>query len=893
MALSLCYVYFILKQNVMMLPNILNYCIAGMISVGHLGQDPSGTVLMPTVTCPATTTVDCGDLEDPYTSFEAFEDGGGLASGPSPIVDSTFRYLGATNPSLCVLERTYRVSDQAGNSSTCTQIINITGDTELPIARCKPLVVKLGGTTGTYTINPFNDLNNGSTDDCQITKYESDKPFVGCNDIGTTITYIMTVTDICGKTNTCSSTITTNSCPQDALVKINANNCSIVIPDLRPRLATFTPCQRPVNIVVQTPAPGTVVNTIHNMYHPITFMVSNGVGLMETCTMNVIAQDSTKPSITCKTSRLTLLSEVALRPDTLFSSVSDNCGINTLRYDIRRADNNCGSTIADDFGPNAVFCCTDVGRTGLSIIVRVTDINGNTATCFRNVRVLDGTPPSISIGSLPDITVSCSYPLNLSNLSAFGTLVPSTSPRADIYVNEPGNPFHANGFAGRDGVFTNCDGGTVTVSTRNLLNTCSQGRILRDFVVTDLSGNKASYTQTINVTDVAKFSLSDITWPAKNVTFEACSSVTPDPSVTGRPTLKNDKCSRADATYKDQKFTVDICGYIKRTWTVIDWCQYQTNNPATAGIYTFVQNISYANKSKPMMTGKTCRDTTVCVGTNCQATISLNATATDDCQPVSLTWGYKLDLNNNNTTDASVASNTLTNRVFSKGVHAITWTAKDRCNNSSSCKALITVKDCTPPSIIARNGIASNINSTFGNTTIWASEFVYSASDNCTPSNQIKYSFSTNVNNSSKVYTCSNRGNNPVDIWATDLDGNQSKVTSVINIQDNNKFCPNADDIADNRTIGNVKNESQFVGEPWPNPYSESVKIDVNVDKITDMQWIVWDVEGKIISSKNKQIPAGKNTVTLDEHGVKLQAGTYFYKVSVNHEQKVFRIVKI
>jgi hypothetical protein len=878
-------------RHVMLMSSFLHFCFAGLLS-SSTPTLPKNPPVMPMLICPTMSTVDCDDLAVPFTNFESFEDEGGSATGI--FVESSFVLIGTTNPSLNVLQRTYRISDLGGNTASCNQVINITGDTEVPVARCKPLIVKLGGTTGQYTINPQTDLNIGSTGDCGIRKYETDKPFVGCNDIGTTINYILTVTDNSGKTSTCTSTISTNSCPQDTFKALNAN-CSITIPDLTFRIRTFMPCQRPVTNVVQTPAPGTIIpNSRHNMRHTITFVITNGVGLTETCSFDLIAMDNSRPTITCKTGLLTVYSEVALRPDTLFSSVSDNCGTSVLTFDIRRADNNCESNTPDDFGPYTSFCCADVGR-ALSIVVRATDQNGNSETCSRSVKILDRNPASFLTGSLlPDITISCQYPLNLNNLSAFGTIVSSTSTPSNIVIADPGNPFYPSGIAGRDGVFSNCDGGTVTVTSRNTLNSCSQGKIFRDFVVTDLSGNRATYTQTINVRDVSPFNVNDITWPTKNVNFESCSTVTPDPNVTGRPIIRNDKCSRSDATFKDQKFTVDICGFIKRTWTVIDWCQYQTNNPNSLGIYTFVQNISYTNKSKPTMTGRTCRDTTICVGTNCQANLSLTATATDDCQaPASLIWSYKLDLNNNNTTDATGTTNTLSNRVLSKGIHAITWTVKDRCSNATTCKSVITVKDCTAPSIIARSGLSSNINSTFGNTTIWASEFVYSAADNCTPIGQIKYSFSANVNNTSKVYTCANRGNNTVEIWATDLDGNQSKVTSVINIQDNNKYCTNANDLIDQRVIEASQVSTQFLGDPSPNPYNESLRLSIKVEDKSTLQWMAWDVDGKIVVNKNQEISAGQHVITLDDSTQKMIAGIYFYKVVINQEQKVFRVIKL
>jgi hypothetical protein len=844
----------------------------------------------PTITCPSNITVACNAIPATFTEFEEFEDAGGTASAG---ID-TFYFKSESNPSTCVLSRQYEVRE--GNLfANCTYNITITGDNNNPVARCKPFEARLGGTTGQITIIPQLNLNNGSTDDCGIRAYASSVSFIACNDIGTVVPYFLTVTDNCGKTNTCSSTITVTSCPKDTMISLS-NTCTIVVPNLAANINTFMPCiQRPVTIVTQNPMPGTILPSSHGTLHPVTFQISNGAGLMETCSINIIAQDRMNPFITCRTTIATAIADNVLRPDTMFNVVTDNCAINALRYDIRRNGTECGTTTQDDFGPYASFCCQDIGQTR-SVIVRVTDANGNTATCLRNVRVIDNTIPTITAGSLPDITISCSFPLNLTNSSAFGTLVSLGSTRNNIVIADPGNPFYPTGIAGQDGYYYSCDGGTVSVTSRVQLNSCSQGQILRDFVVTDLSGNRSTYTQTIFVRDVQPFKETDITWPAKDVSFESCSSVTPNPTVTGRPILRNDKCSRADATYKDQKFTINICGFIKRTWTVIDWCQYKTNDPNSKGIYTFVQNITYKNSTAPTFTGKTCRDTSVCVGANCQAPVSFSASGNDDCQPVYVTYSYKMDLGNNNTTDNSGNTNNYSG-TLPVGTHALTWTIKDRCNNSRSCKSTITVRDCTPPLLVAKAGIAANINPSFGNVTLWAKDLVYSGTDNCTAIAAIRYSFSSNVNLTSRVFTCADRGTRPVDLWATDLAGNQTKVTVMVNIQDTNKFCGTATDgnkdekeIVTQRSV-NQENTLIF-GEASPNPYNNEVSVKINSSHATYINITMWGEDGRIIQTKTVNLVVGEQTLILDDQGKKLPSGTYFFKLSNQDVEKVLRVIK-
>jgi hypothetical protein len=844
------------------------------------------------IICPPSISTPCL-IQSPYPSFEVFEDeGGGVTlTGSSVLNETSFSMLSEVSQGSCIVHRTYVVSDQAGSSTTCRQVITITGDNVNPVARCKPVNVRLGGNIGNVTLN-VTDLDNGSTDNCGIHTIVSDKNLlIGCNDIGTVVTYVLTVTDRCGNTNTCSSTITPSSCPPDVNRAINAN-CGLVIPNLTSPITTFMPCQRPVTIVTQSPLAGTILsNLIHNQAIPITFMISNNAGLAETCTINIIAKDSIKPIVTCKIQPLRAITGILERPDTLFNMINDNCSVIRLTYSMRRLGNDCNG-MPDDLGSYVVFCCSDVSRP-LSLIVRATDQNGNTAECTRVVNVRDITAPVIEAGSLPDITISCEYPLNLNNLTAFGTLVAIGSMRNNIVIADPGNPIYPTGIAGRDGVFSNCDGGLVTVLTRSLLDNCNLGQIKRDFTVTDLSGNKSTYTQTITVQDRRPFTVNDIIWPQKNVTFNSCSSVTPTPTITGSPKLTSDKCTLAAPAFTDQKFTNNICGFIKRTWTVIDWCQYKANVPNSPGKWTFVQNITYSNSVKPTFTGRTCRDTIICVATNCLASITLNATATDDCIPLAIVWSYSVDLGNNGTNDVTNGStNSYTNTALAIGKHAIHWKVTDRCNNVSTCKSIITVKDCAAPTVVLRNGLAANL-TTAGNVTIWANDFVLYGSDNCTAANLLKYSFTNNVLQTSKTYTCANKGNNPVEIWVTDIAGNQLKVNTVINIQDNGGVCPN---IIDNnvalRAINDANNLIE-ISELAPNPYIDIISTNINVAKESTAFWTVWDVDGKIICTNNVQLQIGQNQVIIDESTKGILPGIYFCKLSVNSTEKVFRMIKM
>jgi Dockerin type I domain len=92
---------------------------------------------------------------------------------------------------------------------------------------------------------------------------------------------------------------------------------------------------------------------------------------------------------------------------------------------------------------------------------------------------------------------------------------------------------------------------------------------------------------------------------------------------------------------------------------------------------------------------------------------------------------------------------------------------------------------------------------------IWASDFNNQSFDNCTPNNQLKYSFSSNVNNTKRTYTCDSLGRRRVELWVTDLAGNQSRAITFIEVQDNHNACSNTGNTGKVVISGNVHTEEK------------------------------------------------------------------------------------
>jgi hypothetical protein len=702
------------------------------------------------------------------------------------------------------------VTDQCGNSASCRSLVTVR-DTIKPTINC-PAPISINTNVGFCYASNINLGTPTRSDNClglgmPIGRFNNN-PVNSTTQFPVGINIVVwTVTDISGNTATCTQTITVVdsqvpviTCPADQTVSFSSS-CNYVIPNIIPSVLVNENC---TYNITQSPVSGTVATSPSTL---ITITVTDLSGNSATCNTRITAIDNVGPNIVCKDTLVIAINEYPEIPAHKFiTSASDNCSGNNVVITARRMGNICGTQTPDDFGPYINLCCDDVNDT-LTIVVRVTDQRNNFTDCMVALVVQDKLVPSISI-PLPDISVSCEFPLNLNNLNVFGTFVPSGTTRQNIVINDPNTFYPPSGIAGQSGVFNeNCPNATVTSTLRNLLTMCNTGEIKRDFVIRDIAGNITTFTQTIFVIDRDKFDRNDITWPSENVYFDDCNNANPPIAVTGSPIINNDNCSQAAATQSDQTFAHPLhCKYIRRTWTVIDWCQYRTNVPNSPGKWTFVQNIYVTNKVAPVINAKVCRDTMICTGNGCDANITFNATGTDDCIPVNINWSYKIDINDNGGTPDFTGSGATVTRVYPMGTHRLTWEAKDGCNNISTCSFRFTVRDCKAPNAVAMQGIAINLTAPMAMAEIWASDFNNLSFDNCTPNNQLKYSFSSDVNDKNRVFTCDNLGRRMIEFWVTDLAGNQSKTITFVTVQDNHGLCTNNGKI---KITGNVYTEEK------------------------------------------------------------------------------------
>lgn len=238
-------------------------------------------------------------------------------------------------------------------------------------------------------------------------------------------------------------------------------------------------------------------------------------------------------------------------------------------------------------------------------------------------------------------------------------------------------------------------------------------------------------------------------------------------------------------------------------YEVIDNCVFDENfvNPTTGEIdpyhslngyfELYIEINAFDNEGPELDCTEVKVAATSCTGANETITIG----GTDNCSTDNSIWGYqwRVDVNADNTIDypangwyngREATAAQLGLAELPVGKHIFYWVVADGCGNTSTCAQEVTI---TPnekqPTPYCHTGIVTTPMTT-GMVEVWADEFNIGSFDNCTPKEDLVFSFSQDTTEKSKVFTCENLGFNSVEMWVTDSDGNQDYCTVTILLQD-------------------------------------------------------------------------------------------------------------
>jgi len=331
---------------------------------------------------------------------------------------------------------------------------------------------------------------------------------------------------------------------------------------------------------------------------------------------------------------------------------------------------------------------------------------------------------------------------------------------------------------------------------------CGSGEVKRTWYVdvnhnNELDSSEPRCIQIITITDV----ISDVTVEFPDDIYLECGDDTPD----SQPTWSAGPCDMMAYSFEDIVLTIGegACTKIVREFTVINWCDYETGG--TDGIWEHSQFIFFEDTEKPVL--NVCEDvelsTETCEGT---FTISNSASDTGFCLSESIRWDVHIDLWGDGTIDyvygtaeegafhIPATSNdedvtiTLPEQV-KKGHHKVDWKINDGCGNVSSCKVAVHMKDTKAPTPFCHIIAYTALMEPTGTLEIAASSLVLKSTDNCTPDDQITYSFSADPADSLRQFDCSSFGFQFFQIHAIDSYGNADFCDVFMLIFDNLGSC--------------------------------------------------------------------------------------------------------
>ena len=696
------------------------------------------------------------------------------------------------------IQRIWILSDDSGNESRDTQYI-IKIDTTGPVFDMALLPI---ADISCSDALPATQMIS-ATDDCSgaivtIDTIPPVSPPNFCFDYE--ITYRYTTMDNCGNMTKDSvsfmrladvtAPVLMNNDTMNQVLNVSPDTCGVLVVDV-PRPIFVDDCS---DTIFMTSNYTDDLYPLDTTY--VTWTAQNVCGLSSMVTQRIIIVDNIPPVVLCQDLNISLGGdgEAIVQADTLAKSITDNCdhffGFSTK---VRRIDGPTECTNDGGFNDSVSFCCEDIGKT-IIVEVQVTDDAGNANTCTSEITV-NNAQLQTNISVLPDISISCEFVYDPSDLSIFGSYVDDPADQEDIRI-EDANYTIWDSIAGQDVVFVNtCNMTTVTETSSFVSGGCGNDTLTRFF---EFNNGMDSFTlqQKIIKADLNPFTTSDITWPDHFV-WNQCANPAPDTSISGAPILiNNDYCSQIAVTFKDQLFNFPLtsCPVVKRKWKIIDWCQYDNDNGPdnNPGLWTYSQFINVENDVPPTITS-VCNDTLICaIGNSCEATVNLSITAEDDCMAdaQNLYYQYRIDIGNDSDPSNDITGTTASfSHQVEEGVHSVKWFVEDRCGNiNQDCEYLITVKECKDPTPVCLDGIALNLTEN-QSVELWASDLNQSSFDNCTPTSQLSISFSSDPTDNLITFTCDDLGDVEVDMWITDLAGNQSFCTATVTIQDNQGAC--------------------------------------------------------------------------------------------------------
>jgi hypothetical protein len=665
---------------------------------------------------------------------------------------------------------TLTVLDVNGNSSTCAATVTVQ-DNLAPVANTQNITVALDG-SGNASITAAM-VNNGSTDNCGIASMSVAPNTFDCSNVGAN-TVTLTVTDVNGNTNTNTATVTITdtqspivTCPGNITENTVFNNCGRIVSYVVTGAdnCTFT--------ITQTDGTGYSSGDLFPVgVTTQSYLITDASGNTNTCSFTVTVVDNQNPTITgCPTTvNVNTLASVCSAPASWVApTASDNCP---------------GVTLTSTALPGSTF---PLGTT--LVTYTATDASGLTASCVVTVNVIDNQapiftfcPPAIAANTDASqcyATVAIGTATATDNCTIASVLsdAPATFPVGSTTVTWTATDIN--------GLFSTCtqvitvtdnqfptaicqnitvplDGSGNATITAGMINNgsndeCGLASLVASqtaFTCANVGANNITLTVTDNngnvSTCVAIVTISEIVPPVA-----VCQNITVQLDALGAVSIvgtdinsgSNDNCGIVSYAASPNTFDCSNIGANNVTLTVTD---AYGNSSTCIAVVTVQDNVAPLAVCAPY-------------------TVTLDATGNGSLVAANIDGG-----SNDACGLASISASPTTFTCTNVGSNNVTLTVFDNNGNSSTCVAVVTVQDLTPPTAVCQN-ITVQLDAA-GAASITGAMIDNLSSDECGIAS---------LTASPNAFTCAEVGPNTVTLTVFDVNGNSSTCTSIVTVEDN------------------------------------------------------------------------------------------------------------
>ncbi|MCO6492278.1 MAG: HYR domain-containing protein, partial [Phaeodactylibacter sp.] len=300
----------------------------------------------------------------------------------------------------------FTITDNAGNSNTCSFDVNVIDNEDPVIVSCAPdqdVPTSSDGTGDCSGAIPDLTGQVNAADNCTIASI-TQNPAAGASfgsAHGDQQVVTITVTDQDGNSVTCTATVTLvddenpiiTNCADDQNVLVSSNgtgDCEALIPDLTDEVAANDNCSEFANLTItQSPLAGTAFNGAHGDQQVVTITVTDEVGNSTACDVTLTLVDDEDPTILACAADQDVLSSTG--------NPGDCEGLVPDLTDEVTADDNCSpsTNLTITQSPAAGTAFGSAHGDQQTVVITVTDEAGNSTTCSVTLTLVDDENPTI------------------------------------------------------------------------------------------------------------------------------------------------------------------------------------------------------------------------------------------------------------------------------------------------------------------------------------------------------------------------------------------------------------------------------------------------------------------------------------------------------------------